>query len=172
MLSALGDRIDDIAFIVILYGLTQSTFLTSIVFIFKLLFSFTAIITATFIDRFDRKKALVITSYFQAIVLLVICGLYISGNLNITIMVGFSIVQALFSTVTAPAKNAILAHVLPKADIMTGRTGISVMMNTIQIIGYALAGVVIGASGVVICLILDSMTFLIAGYFYGRIEQQ
>lgn len=80
-------------------------------------------------------------------------------------MVGFSIVQALFSTVTAPAKNAILAHVLPKADIMTGRTGISVMMNTIQIIGYALAGVVI-------CLILDSMTFLIAGYFYGRIEQQ
>ncbi|MGL6228873.1 MAG: MFS transporter [Culicoidibacterales bacterium] len=172
ILSALGDRIDDIAFIVILYGLTQSTFLTSIVFIFKLLFSFTAIITATFIDRFDRKKALVITSYFQAIVLLVICGLYISGNLNITIMVGFSIVQALFSTVTAPAKNAILAHVLPKADIMTGRTGISVMMNTIQIIGYALAGVVIGASGVVICLILDSMTFLIAGYFYGRIEQQ
>lgn len=87
-------------------------------------------------------------------------------------MVGFSIAQALFSTVTAPAKNAILAHVLPKTDIMTGRTGISVMMNTIQIIGYALAGVVIGTSGVVICLILDSITFLIAGYFYSQIQQQ
>lgn len=48
---------------------------------------------------------------------------------------------------------------------MTRRTAISVMMNTIQIIGYALAGVVI-------CLILDSMTFLITGYFYSRIEQQ
>lgn len=55
---------------------------------------------------------------------------------------------------------------------MTRRTAISVMMNTVQIIGYALAGVVIGTSGVVICLILDSMTFLITGYFYSRIEQQ
>lgn len=64
------DYVDDIAFAQLVYLVTESTLLTSYVFVIKIIFTFASIFTATYIDCHKKKPILFITSSGQCIILL------------------------------------------------------------------------------------------------------
>lgn len=65
VVSNAGDYIDDIAFAQLVYSITKSTLFSSYVFAVKIVFSFLNILSATLVDKWNKKKLLTLSCLFR-----------------------------------------------------------------------------------------------------------
>lgn len=161
-ISTLGDFVDDIAFAQLVYFVTQSTLLTSYVFAIKVIFTFLSTLTATYVDRHNKKKILIFTSAGQGVILLILLGLFYSDLLNAHILIIFVTIQTLFSTFSGPAQNAILSCIVAKEDMVSARSSLNIFMRFIEIFSYICAGALIALIGIGGAILLDSITFFVS----------
>lgn len=160
--STIGDYIDDIAFAQLVYLITESTLLTSYVFAIKIVFTFLSIFTATYVDKYNKKRILVFTSLAQGSILAFLLILYRLNCLNAPILIIFVTLQTVFSSFSTPAQNAILSCIVSKEDMLNARSSISIFMRFIQIISYLCAGAIIASIGIGGAILLDAITFLVS----------
>ena len=159
-ISTIGDFVDDIAFAQLVYFVTKSTLLTSYVFAIKVVFTFLSTLTATYVDRHNKKKILILASVGQGIVLLFLLALFYHNLLNAHLLIAFVTVQTLFSTFSGPANNAILSCIVAKEDMVSARSSLNIFMRFIEIFSYICAGTLIALISIGGAILLDSVTFL------------
>lgn len=162
LISSIGDIVDDIAFMQLIYLITKSTMLSGYVFIIKIVMTFLSVFTSAFVDRFNKKNIIIYTSILQAIILIVTCFLYITNNLNITGLIIIVSLQAIFSTFSIPAKTAILGIIVENKDVIEARAFIGILYRFIEIFSYLFSGVLIAAFGLYISMIIDIVSFIIS----------
>lgn len=169
-ISTIGDFVDDIAFAQLVYIVTKSTLITSYVFAIKIIFSFLSVFTSAFVDRYSKKKILLISSLFQGIVLLVLLALYYCSLVNAVSLIILVTVQSLFSSFVTPARNAIISVLVTKEEIMTARVSINIIQQIIQIFSYAVSGMLIALLGIPSAIFLDAITFFLSVLFLSGVE--
>lgn len=102
-----------------------------------------AVVAGAYVDHLDRKKVLVITNIARAI--LIVFFLVFESNLMIVYLLVFAI--SIFSQFFTPAEGAALPRLVKKEQFIAANSLFLFTLYSSFVIGYSLAGPIIGTWG-------------------------
>lgn len=159
--SRLGDAIDGLALMWMAYKLTDSPLIMATVMFFNALPSLLfGVFAGVFIDRWDRKKVLILGDLSRGLIVGLIAYLYFRG-----LMVSWYLFVATFiiSTVevfSSPARTAILPVMVNKEHLMTANSMFNMVSSICEIIGIGIASAIVGVWGIAVAIFMDAISFL------------
>ena len=98
-------------------------------------FILVSLYAGTVVDRMDRKKILIAVESFSTLVVLVIGILVATGNIQVWHIYAASVAYSLAGGFESPARQALIRHLVPPADLMTAVSLTSIQRKGAQIIG-------------------------------------
>lgn len=158
-ISSLGSKISYFALLKKIYDLsdgkiTSLGFFTIAECIPYMLFG---TIAGTVIDRFSRKKIMIISDIFSAIVTVSVIFIH---NINIIYVMAF--MAAFVNVFRNPAQRAFEPNLVDKEDIPLLNSFISMSNSIIMIIGSAVGAATVGFVGVRNSFVIDGMSFVLS----------
>ena len=127
---------------------------------------FTGILTGVWVDRYDRKKILIITDLVRAALVLsipfipAVRGLYVIGFL-----------LAALTSLYASAQNALLPSLVPSpAYLLRVNSWFAFGSNAVRILLPSIAGMVVETTPLQAPFVIDSFTFLLSALLLSRIS--
>jgi len=157
-LSALGDKLHYVALGVLIYRLTGSALeigkMTLATFLPYLLFG---LIAGAYVDRWSKKRTMISADLLRAIFVGLIPVL-IGYSINLVYLLTFLSTTA--NLFFSPAKMAVIPAIFPKEKILTATSLAETVENMTEILGFALAGVLIMLIPIKTIFYFDSLTFL------------
>lgn len=162
LISMIGDWMLFVALPIYVYQLTGSTLATSATFVAGLLPRLLlGSIAGVFVDRWDRKRTMIVSNLLFALGLLPLLLVQSAEWLWIVYVVSFF--QSGIAQFFGPAENALLPRVVSEENLIAANSLNSLNNNLARVIGPSLGGLVatfFSLSGVAL---IDAATFIIAG---------
>jgi MFS transporter, DHA3 family, macrolide efflux protein len=121
-------------------------------------------IAGVLIDRWDRKKLIILVDSSQALLtfILIILGTLLSGTNGVILMISINSFRGICQAFHYPAINAVIPTMVPK-DKLSRINGLNSTFNQVlQIIGPALASILLTFFPLQQVLYIDIITFLVA----------
>lgn len=145
----------------LVYRLTGSTFLLgAISFAGQIPTFLMAPIAGVWVDRWDRRRVLLITQFLAALQSLMLAGLTLSGHITIFEIASLSVFQGLINAFDMPARQSFLVQMVNgRTDLGNAIALNSTMVNGARLIGPALAGITIAAVGEGWCFLIDGVSY-------------
>lgn len=156
----------------LVYKLTGSPFLLGLTGALQyapvLLFSLYA---GAVIDRFPRKKLILITQFASFVVTLAPAILIWTGNIRYEYILISAALLGLINTFDMPARHTFVTEIVGPTYIRNAIGLNSVVFNSARVIGPALAGLIMAAWGTGPCYFLNSLSFLVlfTGVFFVKL---
>jgi len=154
----------------VLYGLTvlvfDATGSNTVVSFLILTFLTPAVIfsalAGVYVDRFDRRKVLVITNLVRAVLFVALALL----DTNIAIVLVLNVAVSIATTFFAPAELSMIPLVVPRGQLIAANGIFMLTMNAAFAIGFALLGplLVIVANPTVLILAVAVLYLVAAGF--------
>jgi MFS family permease len=168
LISLIGDRALMTALPFYVYEQTGSTLAMAGMFGASYLPTFLfSSVAGVFVDRWDRKRILVVTNLIQSAVMLTLLLIQPTGWLWLVFLVTF--IQMTLAMFTMPAEGALIPNLVAESQLLPANalTGLG---NTIaRLIGPAAGGVLLGVFGLSSVVFVDSASFLLAALLVLRI---
>jgi MFS family permease len=111
-------------------------------------------------DVFDRRLLLIATQLFLAVVSVTLAALAAIGQLTPGVLLALTFLGGAGSGVTAPAWQAMIPDLVPRAQIRAAAILGSVSVNVGRVVGPAVAGLLIAGIGVAPVFALNAASFL------------
>ncbi len=172
IVSQLGDRLDQMALIALVYSKSPGSALG----IAKIL-SFTIIpvfligpIAGVYVDRWDRRRIMYISDLFRAILVLCIAALLLNKNIGWIYLIIFFIFS--IGRFFVPAKMAIIPDIVDKKHLLLANSLASTTGMIAAVLGFGISGVVVEKLGAQGGFYLDALSFLISGTCIFLISKQ
>jgi MFS family permease len=118
-------------------------------------------ITGVFVDRWNRKRVMIVADALFALWLLPLLLVNSLDRVWIVYLVQFA--ESSIGQFFAPAENALLPNLVSKEQLVAANSLNSLSNNLARLIGPALGGVVAGLSGLPGVVLVDAVSFIIAG---------
>jgi len=170
LISIMGDWVLGVALPFFVYQVSGSTIATAVMvaaeLLPRLLFGS---IAGVFVDRWDRKKVMVIASLSQALVILPLFFVRSAETLWIVYVVSF--IQVTLAIFFGPAENALLPLLVPEDKLIQANSLNAMNNNFARLIGPPLGGGILALWGLTGVVLFDSVTFLIAALMIFSIAQ-
>ncbi|MDD6772009.1 MAG: MFS transporter [Inconstantimicrobium porci] len=164
LISRFGDSVDCIAYEWMVYKITNSASLMA------LIFGVNAIPTmvlqpfaGVLVERFNKKKVIVLCDFGRGITVLIIALLYLSGKLTVPMLFISTVINSTFEAFRSPAASAVTPLLLSKENYSYGMSLFASSSRIVEIVGLAAAGTIIGLFGVASGVIIDAASFIICG---------
>jgi len=162
-ISRFGDSIDAIAFSWMVYILTGSELLLGATFALNalpnLLFgAFTGVLA----DRFDKKKLIILSFLGRGIAVTIIGLLYFTGNLALWHIFALTVVNSTLEILMSPAVISMLPKLIDKDSYTSANSLSASIYKFTELIGTAIAGIIIAKLGITGALLIDAGTFFCA----------
>ncbi len=122
------------------------------------------------IDRFDRKRLLVWSNWLRAIVVLLLV-LTTGGSQWLWAIYALTVLQFSLSAVFEPGQSAVVPSLVQGNDLVIANTLLNVTWSAILAFGAAVGGVVSSVFGATTALLIDALTFVVAGWLIGQIDR-
>jgi Na+/melibiose symporter-like transporter len=169
LVSMTGDWLLSVGLAYSVYALTGSTLASAA----ALLSAFVpqvlvGSVAGVFVDRWDRKRTMVVTNCLLAVGLVPL--LLVSGDGRIWLVYVVLAVQSCLEVFFAPAEQAFLPNVVEDADLVAANGLNSQIRNMARLIGSGLGGVIAAAGGIRAIAIADAITFAVAALLVARIR--
>src|SRR5690349_110139 len=113
-----------------------------------------------FVDRWDRKRTMVVTNVLLGIGLLPL--LLVSGADRIWVVYVVLAAQACVEVFFAPAEQAFLPRVVDDEDLVAANGLNGQVRNVARLVGSGLGGVAAAVGGIRAVAVADTLTFLVA----------
>jgi MFS family permease len=169
LISLTGDWMLRVALPVHVYNLTGSTLATGIMFMAAMLPPLLlGSVAGVFVDRWDRKRVMVVTNLVLAAGLLPLLLAQSVEWLWLVYLVAF--IQSAVSQFFSPAENALLPTLVGEEHLMAANSLNSLNNNLARLIGPALGGLIAGLLGLSGVALLDAATFLLAALLIALIR--
>jgi MFS family permease len=169
LISMTGDWVLFIALPIYVYTLTGSTLATSVMFIAQRIPSLLlGSVAGVFVDRWDRKRTMVIANLLMALGLLPLIAVRSVDQLWIVYVVAF--IESALGQFFRPAENALLPQLVGEEQLIAANSLNTLNNNLARLAGPALGGVVAGLVGLPGVVLLDAASFLIAGVLIALIS--
>lgn len=121
-------------------------------------------IGGVFADWFDKKKMMVGLDILSGVMVGIFVLIYRSnGGLNITHIYFLSIMLSLIGVIFQPVTSSILPSILKKDELVDGNGLNSFIMDLGNLLSPAIAGILMGAYGLYVILIINSISFILSG---------
>jgi MFS family permease len=161
LISIMGDMVLNVALPFFVYQVSGSTLATAVMvaaeLLPRLLFGS---IAGVFVDRWDRKKVMVVASLVQGLVILPLFLVRSAESLWIVYLVSF--VQVSFAMFFGPAENALLPLLVPEDKLIQANSLNAMNNNFARLIGPPLGGAILALWGLTGVVVFDSLTFIAA----------
>lgn len=142
------------------YDLTQSPFLVSL--IGALQFTpvlFLSLFAGVIIDRFSKKKILLITQGSSMLITLILSILVLTGTIAYWHIVVLSIALGFVNTFDMPTRQSFVIEMVGKEDLVNAVALNSSVFNIARVIGPTVAGIIMANLGVAACFLANSISF-------------
>jgi MFS family permease len=158
----IGDWMLFIALPIYVYKLTGSALATSIMFIAEMIPSLLlGSVAGVFVDRWNRKRIMVITNLLLALGLLPLLLVHSTAWLWVVYVVAF--VESILTQFFTPAESALLPLLVSEEHLGPANSLNSLNKNIARLVGPPLGGIIAGLLGLPGITLMDAATFLIAG---------
>ncbi len=161
-ISLIGTWMTRIATSWLVYRLTDSALLLGISgFASQIPAFFFAPIAGVWIDRWDRRRTLLVTQILAMVQSFALAALALSGHINIWWIVFLALFQGLINAFDMPARQAFVIQMIDdRRDLSNAIALNSSMVNGSRLLGPAIAGVVIAAVGEGYCFLIDGISYI------------
>ena len=145
----------------LVYRLTGSTFLLGVIgFAGQIPTFLMAPVAGVWVDRWDRRRVLLVTQALAALQSLLLAGLTLSGHINIWEIACLSMFQGLINAFDMPARQSYLVQMVNGREDLGNAIALnSTMVNGARLLGPALAGITIAAVGEGWCFLIDGLSY-------------
>jgi DHA3 family macrolide efflux protein-like MFS transporter len=162
LVSLFGDRIHQMALIMVVVSLGSSSLAMAAVFSAATLPTIIlGPVLGAFVDRVDQRKLLIAMDLLRAaLVALIPAAVAISFWLAIPLLLVIGTASAAFS----PARFAVVSRAVAKEDLAAGNASLMTADNLADLAGYPLAGaaVVILAANLPLAFYLDALSYVVS----------
>lgn len=177
LISMSGDWMLRIALPIYVYKLTGSTLATSAMFVAEMApFLLFGSVAGVFVDRWDRKRTMVISNLLLALGILPLLLVRSAEWLWVVYVVAFC--ESCISQFFSPAENALLPRLVGEEHLIAANSLNSLNNNIARLVGPPLGGLVAGLAGLAGVALVDGASFLIAGVMIalitasGKVERE
>lgn len=169
LISFTGDWVLFVALPIYVYSLTNSVLATGLMFMVAVLPSIVlGSVAGVYVDRWDRRRTMVVANLAAAPLLLVLFAVHSAEQVWIIYL--FSLAMNSIRQFARPAENALLPKLVGKEDLVTANALNSLNDNLARLIGPAVGGVVLAWWQFPAVILLDAVSFLIAGLMVAFIS--
>ena len=160
-ISLLGTWMQRTALVWLVYTTTNSPFLVGLVGVAQFLpMLFFTLFTGAVVDRFPKRKILIVTQSFlmiQALALSILAASDSSRYWQLLLLCAF---LGITNTIDMPARLSFFFELVGKDDIMNAISLNSSIVNLARIIGPAVAGIIMVNFGAPMCFFINALSFL------------
>jgi len=117
-------------------------------------------VAGVFVDRWDRKRMMVVTSLMQAVIILVLLFAQSAERIWLVYVVAF--IESSLAQFFGPAENALLPSLVGEDHLMSANSLNSMNDNLARLIGPAIGGALLGLVGLSSVVLLDAASYGIA----------
>ena len=175
-ISLVGTWITRIATSWMVYRLTGSDLLLGVVgFGGQIPTLFLAPLAGVFVDRWDRRKVLLVTQACSLLQSLALAVLTFAGIITVAEIVALQACQGVINAFDTPARQAfVVTMVEDRADLPNAIALNSSMVNASRIAGPSIGGILIAAVGEGWCFLVDAISYVavIASLLAMRIPRE
>jgi MFS family permease len=167
--SSIGDWLYLVAILILVYQVTKDPFVLGIVGAARVVpFLILSVPAGIVADRFDRRLVLLATDIARGILMLVIAGIVLAGG-SVWVVIALAIGGVCFTTFFGPAIGAYLPTLVADEDQLgPANSAWSTLDNLANMIGPAIAGILIAAGGLAVAFLLNAASFaVIAAILWG-----
>jgi MFS family permease len=169
VLSVIGNYFLFVALPFFVYERTGSALATGAIFIAetlpRLLFGSVA---GVFVDRWDRKRTMVVSDLSRALILLPLLAAAAGGPLVLVYVVAF--VEASVSMFFSPAKSATIPNLVAERDLTAANSLNSLSEEVPSLVGALLGGALLAIVGLSGLVLLDVATYLASAILISLIS--
>lgn len=113
------------------------------------------------VDRWDRRKLLVITQVLAMVQSFALAALTLSHRITVNEIIGLSVVQGLVNAFDMPGRQAFAVQMIDNKEDLSNAIALnSSMINAGRLIGPSLGGVIIAAVGEGYCFLIDGISYI------------
>ena len=160
MINRFGDSIDAIAYTWLVYAITGSAAWSAIIYAFNTLPSILLQpFTGAAVERGSKKKTMVVCDFLRGGIVIALAAAYIKGMVNPWILAVFTLTTSSVEAFCLPASTAIIPLVLEEKYYDYGISLNATLVTVLQLVGTAVAGIIIGTCGVEVAIVIDAITF-------------
>ena len=160
-ISLLGTWMQRTALVWLVYTTTNSPFLVGLVGVAQFLpMLFFTLFTGAVVDRFPKRKILIVTQsllMIQALALSILAASDSSRYWQLLLLCAF---LGITNTIDMPARLSFFVELVGKDDIMNAVSLNSSIVNLARIIGPAVAGIIMVNFGAPMCFFINALSFL------------
>lgn len=124
-------------------------------------------------DGLPKRRTLVITQAIAAVLSLVLFLLVVTGTVQVWQIVLIAVIGGIRNAVDLPTRQAFAVELVGREDIGNAVALNSALFNGARVVGPAIAGIVIGLSGVSVAFLIDGVSFVavLAGLLLMREDE-
>jgi len=112
-------------------------------------------------DNIPKRATLLFTQLVSMILAFVLCGLTVSGRVEIWQIFCLAVLLGLANALDMPTRQAFLVDLVDRSELRNAIALNAAMLHGARIIGPAIAGVTIGLVGVASAFFLNGLSFLV-----------
>ena len=173
LISLIGTWMDQVAESWLVYRITGSALLLgTVAFASQIPVFLLAPLGGALADRVDRRKILVVTQSSMMVLTFVLAFLTLSHRVQVWHVVTLAALTGIVNAVDLPARQAFVADMVARTDLVNAIALNSSMFNGARVIGPAAAGIVVASIGEGWCFFANGVSFLavIAGLSMMKME--
>jgi len=122
---------------------------------------FLAPIAGVWVDRWDRRRTLVITQVLSMLQSFALAWLALSGVITISEIIWLALAQGMINAFDMPARQAFLIQMVENRDDLGNAIALnSSMVNAARLVGPALAGGIVAGVGEGYCFLIDGISYI------------
>lgn len=171
IVNRFGDSIDAIAFTWMVYILTDSAAWSAIIYgVNRIPTIFLQPVAGARVENGNKKAIMVGTDILRGICVAFIAVAYFMKLLQPWMLIITSLIISSAEAFRLPASSAVLVRILPKEKIDFGVSLNSSVSTATELIGTAIAGVIISLFGLSVAIGLDALTFAISALLLSTLS--
>jgi len=164
-----GDSIYMIAAMWLVYELTGNPFYTGVAGFLTLAPSAFQFLAGPLADKWRIRRTLVATQLLQALLVMLIPVAQILDVLTVWLVLIVMPAVASLNQLANPTMVAALPRLLDDEDLVEGNSALAIANQGIDMIGYGLGGLFVGALGAIGVFLLDAVTFSLAAALFATV---
>ncbi|MFM8212748.1 MAG: MFS transporter [Actinomycetes bacterium] len=114
-------------------------------------------------DRYGRAKIVSYSDILLSLFVLFEAYLFISGSATVSWLVLLGLVTGILHALWFPAFPGIMPQVMPEKKLQSANSINALGVNSANVLGYSLGGILVTLVGPGIAIAIDGLTFLVAG---------
>jgi MFS family permease len=169
-LSVVGDRVQPIALAFAVLGLGSATDLGVVLAAGALPFALFAIAGGVVADRVGRRQVMIVSDVVRAGVQAATAALLLTGAAEVWMLIALSAVYGTASAVFMPALMGLIPQTVAGERLQEANALLALTRSVANVLGPAIAGLVIAATGPGEAIALDAATFAVSALCLLRIR--